>query len=134
MPQAKKDPKQRFKQYVGKESGGSRPEGKGFITEKQRNALQPAHLDYLVERNKKKNHFPKRVSDEQWAEAKKKLQQKHKKPDVQGNNKQGKTKQKSNKAASASTSGKNTAVPSAKPPTSRTRKSTRKTSKPVKYS
>ena len=31
-----KDPKERFRQYVGKESGGDQPKGEGFITERQR--------------------------------------------------------------------------------------------------
>ena len=30
------DPKAKFKKYVGAESGGGRPEGKGYITELQR--------------------------------------------------------------------------------------------------
>ena len=30
------DQKERFKQYVGAENGGKRPEGKGYITERQR--------------------------------------------------------------------------------------------------
>ena len=34
------DPKQRFKQYVGKEGGGGRPEGQGFIK------IQPDPRDY----------------------------------------------------------------------------------------
>ena len=53
------DPKARFLQYVGAETdGGKRPEGKGYITERQRQNLNPAYLDYLVQRNKKKNHYP----------------------------------------------------------------------------
>ena len=84
-----KDPKQRFKQFVGQESGGGRPKGKGFITERQRLNLQPAYLDYLVQRNKKKNHFPKRVSDDKWAEVKGDLKAKQRGPQVAGNNKKG---------------------------------------------
>ena len=80
------DPKARFKQYVGKESGGGRPKGQGYITERQRQGLQVAHLDYLVERNKKKGHFPKRVPDAEWAVAKEKLKQRHQKAQVQGDN------------------------------------------------
>ena len=48
------DPKQRFKQYVGAESGGGRPIGQGFITERQRLNLNPAYLDYLEEALSKK--------------------------------------------------------------------------------
>jgi hypothetical protein len=81
------DPKARFLQYVGAETdGGKRPKGKGFITEKQRQNLNPAYLDYLVQRNKKKNHYPKRVSDEKWSEVKKELQAKHKVKQVAGKN------------------------------------------------
>ena len=58
------DPKAK---YVGAESGGGRPKGKGFITELQRQKLKPAHLDVIVEKNKARNHYPKRVSDEKWA-------------------------------------------------------------------
>ena len=42
------DPKAKFKKYVGAESGGGRPKGKGFITELQRQKLKPAHLDVIV--------------------------------------------------------------------------------------
>jgi hypothetical protein len=70
------DPKQRFKQYVGKEGGGGRPKGQGFITELQRQKLQPAHLDSIVERNKKKNHFPKRIPDAEWKDVKAELKRK----------------------------------------------------------
>ena len=108
------DPKQRFKQFVGQESGGGRPKGKGYITERQRLNLQPAYLDYLVQRNKKKNHFPKRVSDDKWAEVKVDLKAKQRGPQVAGNNKKGKAqKPKKPKAAKAKT---NSAVPSAEPP------------------
>jgi hypothetical protein len=87
------EPKQRFKQYVGQESGGSRPTGKGFITERQRLNLQPAYLDYLVQKNKKKNHFPKRVSDDKWAEVKQELKARQRPPQVAGNNKKGKAQE-----------------------------------------
>ena len=36
------DPKAKFKKYVGAESGGGRPNGKGFITELQRQRLSAA--------------------------------------------------------------------------------------------
>ena len=105
------DPKQRFKQFVGQESGGGRPKGKGYITERQRLNLQPAYLDYLVQRNKKKNHFPKRVSDDKWAEVKGDLKAKQRGPQVAGNNKKGKAqKPKKTKAKT------NSAVPTAGPP------------------
>ena len=108
------DPKQRFKQFVGQESGGGRPKGKGYITERQRLNLQPAYLDYLVQRNKKKNHFPKRVSDDKWVEVKQELKAKQRPPKVAGNNKKGKAqKPKKPKAAKAKT---NSAAPSAEPP------------------
>ena len=42
------DPKAKFKKYVGAESGGGRPEGKGYITELQRQKLKPAHLGGLT--------------------------------------------------------------------------------------
>ena len=45
------DPKAKFKKYVGAESGGGRPEGKGFITELQRQKLKPAHLEVIVTKN-----------------------------------------------------------------------------------
>ena len=81
------DPKARFLQYVGAETdGGKRPKGKGYITERQRQNLNPAYLDYLVQRNKKKNHYPKRVSDEKWSGVKQKLQEKHKVQQVAGKN------------------------------------------------
>ena len=119
-----KDPKERFKQFVGKESGGDQPKGKGFITERQRLNLQPAYLDYLVQRNKKKKHHPKRVSDEQWAEVKQDLKDKKRPPKVAGNNKKGKavedTKKKKNAPAQKKNAPaqkkKNSAVPSAAPP------------------
>ena len=115
------DPKQRFKQYVGQESGGSRPAGKGFITERQRLNLQPAYLDYLVQKNKKKNHFPKRVSDDKWAEVKQELKARQRPPQVAGNNKKGKAQKptkpnKQTKPKKPKT--KNVAAPSAAPPSS----------------
>ena len=60
------DPKAKFKKYVGAESGGGRPEGKGYITELQRQKLKPAHLEVIVTKNKERNHYPKRVSNEKW--------------------------------------------------------------------
>ena len=117
-----KDPKERFKQFVGKESGGDQPKGKGFITERQRLNLQPAYLDYLVQRNKKKKHHPKRVSDEQWAEVKVKLKDKKRPPKVAGNNKKGKAaedKKKKKNAPATKPKAKpknNSAVPAAAPP------------------
>ena len=117
-----KDPKERFKQFVGKESFGDQPKGKGFITERQRLNLQPAYLDYLVQRNKKKKHHPKRVSDEQWAEVKVKLKAKKKPPKVAGNNKKVVEDKKKKKNAPAQKKNalakkkKNSAVPAAAPP------------------
>jgi len=64
------DPKAKFKKYVGAESGGGRPKGKGYTTELQRQKLKPAHLEVIVTKNKERNHYPKRVSDEKWAEVK----------------------------------------------------------------
>ena len=120
------EPKQRFKQYVGQESGGSRPTGKGFITERQRLNLQPAYLDYLVQKNKKKNHFPKRVSDDKWAEVKQELKARQRPPQVAGNNKKGKAQepkkaknqQNQKKPKTKKPKTKNAAAPSAAPPSS----------------
>ena len=42
----------------------------GFITKRQSEKLNKPYLDYLIKRNKAKNHKPKRVSDEQWADYK----------------------------------------------------------------
>ena len=70
------DPKAKFKKYVGAESGGGRPEGKGFITELQRQKLKPAHLEVIVTKNKERNHYPKRVSNEKWVEVKAELKRK----------------------------------------------------------
>ena len=104
------DPKARFLQYVGAETdGGKRPEGKGYITERQRQNLNPAYLDYLVQRNKKKNHYPKRVSDEKWSGIKQKLQEKHKVQQVAGKNPKTQVKKTQPKS-------KNSAVPSVAPP------------------
>ena len=107
-----KDPKERFKQYVGKESGGGRPEGKGYITELQRQKLQPAHLDRIVERNKKKNHYPKRIPDAEWKEVKARLKRDYyQTQQVQGNNKKGKPKESQKKTTKKT----NTMVPSDPP-------------------
>ena len=103
------DPKQRFKKYVGAESGGGRPKGQGFITERQRLNLNPAYLDYLVQRNQKKKHYPKRVADDKWSEVKQKLQDKHKVKQVAGKNPKTQVKKTQPKS-------KNSAVPSAAPP------------------
>ena len=70
------DPKAKFKKYVGAESGGGRPEGKGYITELQRQKLKPAHLEVIVTKNKERNHYPKRVSNEKWVEVKAELKRK----------------------------------------------------------
>ena len=70
------DPKAKFKKYVGAESGGGRPEGKGYITELQRQKLKPAHLEVIVTKNKERNHYPKRVSNEKWAKVKVELKRK----------------------------------------------------------
>ena len=112
------DPKQRFKQYVGKESGGGRPKGQGYITELQRQKLQPAHLDTIVERNKKKNHFPRRIPDAEWKDVKAELKRKqYDTKQVQGNNKKAAPPKKKVEKKVGST-----AVPSAAP-----RRSTRTT-------
>ena len=87
------DPKAKFKKYVGAESGGGRPKGKGFITELQRQKLKPAHLDVIVEKNKARNHYPRRVSDEKWAKVKVELKRKqYDTKHVAGNNQKLKTK------------------------------------------
>ena len=49
-----KDPKEKFKKFVGAESGGGRPKGKGYITELQRQKLKPAHLEVIVQNNKER--------------------------------------------------------------------------------
>ena len=103
------DPKKRFKQYVGAESGGGRPKGQGFITERQRLNLNPAYLDYLVQRNQKKKHYPKRGADDKWSDVKQKLQDKHKVKQVAGKNPKPQVKKTKPKS-------KNSAVPSADPP------------------
>ena len=118
------DPKERFKQYVGAENGGKRPEGKGYITERQRLNLQPAYLDYLVEKNKKRGHYPKRVSDDKWQEVKADLKQKQAPKQVAGKNTKGKANQPKPKT-------KNTAQPSTQPPQN-VRRSTRNKTKPKK--
>ena len=117
------DPKAKFKKYVGAESGGGRPKGKGFITELQRQKLKPAHLDVIVEKNKTRNHYPKRVSDEKWAKVKVELKRKqYDTKHVEGNNQKLKTKapakQKKKKP--------NTVVPAKDPPrrSSRNKKKT----------
>ena len=90
-----KDPKEKFRKFVGAESGGGRPKGKGYITELQRQKLKPAHLEVIVQKNKERNHYPKRVSDEKWKEVKKQLKQKqYGVKQVDGKNQQLKTKKK----------------------------------------
>ena len=95
------DPKGKFKKYVGAESGGGRPEGKGYITELQRHKLKPAHLEVIVTKNKERNHYPKRVSNEKWAEVKTELKRKqYQTKQVEGSNQKLKpkdTKKKQNK-------------------------------------
>ena len=86
----------------------------GYITERQRLNLQPAYLDYLVQRNKKKNHFPKRVSDDKWAEVKVDLKAKQRGPQVAGNNKKGKAQKPKKPKVTKGKS--NSVVPSAGPP------------------
>ena len=111
------DPKQRFKQYVGKESGGGRPKGQGYITELQRQKLQPAHLDVIVTNNKARKHYPRRIPDADWLDVKAELKRKkYGTKQVAGNNKKAAPK----KAAPKKT---DVAVPSAAPP----RRSTRST-------
>ena len=114
-----KDPKAKFKKYVGAEGGGGRPEGKGFITELQRQKLKPAHLEVIVQKNKERNHYPKRVSDEKWKDVKKELKRKqYDTQQVAGKNQKLKEKKKTEKK-------KNAVAPSADPPT-QLRRSTRK--------
>ena len=106
-----KDPKAKFKKFVGAESGGGRPEGKGFITELQRQKLKPAHLEVIVQKNKERNHYPKRVSDEKWKEVKKELKRKqYDTQQVAGKNQKLKPKPKPKTE-------KNAVAPSADPPT-----------------
>ena len=115
-----KDPKEKFRKYVGSESGGGRPKGKGYITELQRQKLKPAHLEVIVQKNKERNHYPKRVSDEKWAEVKKELKQKqYGTKKVDGKNQQLKKKKTPPKGKQ-----KDAVVPSAEPP-SKLRRSTR---------
>ena len=112
-----KDPKEKFKKFVGAESGGGRPKGKGYITELQRQKLKPAHLEVIVQKNKEREHYPKRVSDEKWAEVKQELKQKqYGTKQVDGKNQQLKKKKNPPK--------KNTVAPSAEPP-QKPRRSTR---------
>lgn len=47
----------------------------GFITKRQSEKLNKPYLDYLIKRNKAKNHKPKRVDDKKWAEYKAKRSQ-----------------------------------------------------------
>ena len=107
-----KDPKAKYKKFVGAESGGGRPEGKGFITELQRQKLKPAHLEVIVQKNKERNHYPKRVSDEKWKEVKKELKRKqYDTQQVAGKNQKLKDKKKTKPKKT-----KNVVVPSAEPP------------------
>ena len=117
------DPKAKFKKYVGAESGGGRPEGKGYITELQRQKLKPAHLEVIVNKNKERNHYPKRVSNEKWAEVKAELKRKqYQTKQVEGKNQ--KLKSKDTKKPK-DTKNKNKVVPTTKP-----RRSTRKKKDP----
>eukprot|EP01045_Picozoa_sp_COSAG04_P007201 COSAG04_NODE_370_length_15729_cov_5.743506_14_plen_113_part_00 len=95
-----KDPKERFKPFVKQ----------GFITERQRLNLNPAYLDYLTQKNKKRNHKPRRVSDAEWAKVKAKIKEKHRPKQVAGKNTTATTKK------TTTTTKKTTAVPSAGPP------------------
>ena len=98
-----------------------RPEGKGFITELQRQKLKPAHLEVIVQKNKERNHYPKRVSDEKWKEVKKELKRKqYGTQQVAGKNQ----KLKDKKTAKSKKKTKDAVVPSAEPPQN-LRKSTR---------
>ena len=102
---------------VGKESGGGRPKGQGYITELQRQKLQPAHLDVIVTNNKARKHYPRRIPDADWLDVKAELKRKkYGTKQVAGNNKKAAPK----KAAPKKT---DVAVPSAAPP----RRSTRST-------
>jgi hypothetical protein len=108
-----KDPKAKFKKFVGAESGGGRPEGKGFITELQRQKLKPAHLEVIVQKNKERNHYPKRVSDEKWKEVKKELKRKqYDTQQVDGKNQKLKAKKKPPQKKKT----KDAVAPSAEPP------------------
>ena len=116
------DPKVKFKKYVGAESGGGRPEGKGYITELQRQKLKPAHLEVIVTKNKERNHYPKRVSNEKWVEVKAELKRKqYQTKQVDGKNQKLKAKAKPPKKKSD----KNKVVPTTEP-----RRSTRKKNPP----
>ena len=116
------DPKQRFKQYVGKESGGGRPKGQGYITELQRQKLQPAHLDVIVTNNKARKHYPRRIPDAEWLDVKAELKRKkYGTKQVAGNNKKAAPKKAAPKKAAPKKT--DVAVPSAAPP----RRSTRST-------
>ena len=110
------DPKAKFKKYVGAESGGGRPKGKGYITELQRQKLKPAHLDVIVTKNKERNHYPKRVSNEKWVEVKAELKRKqYQTKQVEGKN------QKLKASPNKKSENKNKVVPTTPP-----RRSTRK--------
>ena len=111
------DPKAKFKKYVGAESGGGRPEGKGYITELQRQKLKPAHLEVIVTKNKERNHYPKRVSNEKWAEVKTELKRKQ----YQTKQTEGKNQKLKGKAPPKKKEDKDKVVPTTQP-----RRSTRK--------
>ena len=116
------DPKAKFKKYVGAESGGGRPEGKGYITELQRQKLKPAHLEVIVTKNKERNHYPKRVSDEKWAEVKTELKRKqYQTKQVDGKNQKLKAKATNPPKKTKKSENKNKVVPTTEP-----RRSTRK--------
>ena len=111
------DPKAKFKKYVGAESGGGRPEGKGYITELQRQKLKPAHLEVIVTKNKERNHYPKRVSNEKWVEVKAELKRKQ----YQTKQAEGKNQKLKGKAPPKKKEDKDKVVPTTEP-----RRSTRK--------
>ena len=66
-------------------------------------------VDYLVQRKQKKKNYQKRVADDKWSDVKQKLQDKHKVKQVAGKNPKPQVKKSKPKS-------KNSAVPSADPP------------------
>ena len=110
------DPKAKFKKYVGAESGGGRPEGKGYITELQRQKLKPAHLEVIVTKNKERNHYPKRVSNEKWVEVKAELKRKqYQTKQVDGKNQKLKAKAANPPKKTKKSENKNKVVPTTEP-------------------
>ena len=47
-----------------------------WITQRQADKLNPSYLNYLIARNKKKGHHPKRVSDAKWQDVKEQMRAK----------------------------------------------------------